>query len=143
MSFRLAALDGALVDERLRGDGAEVHTEIDLCFGVKQGGWKLVYDPAVSVDHYPSVRFEDASRQGPVTGETLEHVIHNETYLLLKWLPWWRRVAALAYWSLVGTRFAPGLLVLGERLLREKDRRAVLLRYVSTCAGARPPSEPS
>ena len=118
-----------------RGEGAEVHTEIDLCFRVKQRGWKLVYDPAVSVDHYPSVRFEDASRQGPVTGETLEHVIHNETYLLLKWLPWWRRAAALVYWSLVGTRVAPGLLVLAERLLREKNLRSVLHRYVSTVRG--------
>ena len=97
-----------------------------------------MYDPAVSVDHYPADRFEDDSRLGPVTGETLEHVIHNETYLLLKWLPWWRRLAALAYWSLVGTRFAPGLLVLAERLLRENGPQgcAAPLRR-RPCAGAR------
>ena len=135
MSLRRAALDHAHVDERLQGPGAQAHWEIDLCLAVKRRGWKLVYDPAVLVDHYPAERPEDDSRLGPVTGMTLEHVIHNETYLLLKWLPWRRRIAAVTYWLLVGTRLAPGLLLLLERLARDGDRRSVLRRYGAALRG--------
>jgi cellulose synthase/poly-beta-1,6-N-acetylglucosamine synthase-like glycosyltransferase len=151
MSFRRTALAGARVDKRLRGAGAQTHWEIDLCSTVKQAGWTLVYDPAVSVDHYPAERFEDDTRTGAPTGVTLEHAVHNETYLVMKWLPWWRRTCALVYWSVVGTRAAPGLVALVERMLRESDRKAVLRRFISaqrgrrqgirTFAGARSPIE--
>jgi GT2 family glycosyltransferase len=129
LSVRAAALHGARIDERLRGGGAQVHWEIDLCYAVKQAGWKLLYDPAVCVDHYPAERIDDDLRHGPAAGVTLEHVIHNETYLLLKWLSWPRRAAALAYWGSVGTRTSPGAMVLLERLLRSSDRRSALDRY--------------
>jgi glycosyltransferase involved in cell wall biosynthesis len=135
MSLRLGALGESQADERLRGSGPQAHWEIDLCWAVARRGWKLVYDSAVSVDHYPSERFEDDSRSGPVTGKTLEDVVHNETYLLLKWLPWWRRFAATVYWLLVGTRVAPGLLLLAERLLRQRDRRSVFHRYRAALRG--------
>jgi GT2 family glycosyltransferase len=108
----------------------QLHWEIDVCLAVKRNGWRLVYDPAVSVDHYPAARFEDETRSGPATGTTLEHHVHNETYLLLKWLPWWRRACALVYWSAVGTRAAPGLVALAERVLREEDRSAVVRRFI-------------
>jgi cellulose synthase/poly-beta-1,6-N-acetylglucosamine synthase-like glycosyltransferase len=137
LSLRGAALDGVRLDQRLRGAGAQVHWEIDLCYAVKRAGWRLLYDPAVCVDHYPAERFEDELRLGPAAGATLEHVIHNETYLLLKWLPWGRRAAAFGYWGSVGTRFSPGVLVLAERLLREPDRKAVLNRYTSGRKGRR------
>jgi len=132
MSYRLDALNGGRVDGRLRA--AEVHTEIDLCLRIRQPGWKIVYDPAVAVDHYPAPRVEDDSRVGPV-GATLEHVIHNETYLVLKWQPWLRRLAALVYWFVVGSRTAPGLLLLVERLGRESDRKSMLHRYRATLRG--------
>jgi hypothetical protein len=137
LSLRLAALGGTRLDERLRGAGAQVHWEIDLCYAVRRAGWKLLYDPAVCVDHYPAERFDDELRLGPAAGVTLEHVIHNETYLLLKWLPWRRRAAALAYWGAVGTRNSPGVLALAERLLRDGNRRAVLDRYRAGRRGRR------
>jgi hypothetical protein len=96
-----------------------------------------LYDPAVCVDHYPAERFDDELRLGPAAGVTLEHVTHNETYLLLKWLPRRQRAAAFAYWGAVGTRFSPGLLVVAERLLRDRDRRAVLDRYRAARRGRR------
>jgi cellulose synthase/poly-beta-1,6-N-acetylglucosamine synthase-like glycosyltransferase len=137
LALRRAALGDARLDERLRGAGAQVHWEIDLCYAVRRAGWKLVYDPAVCVDHYPAERFDDELRLGPATGVTLEHVIHNETYLLLKWLPASRRAAARLYWELAGTRYSPGLAVLGERLLRDRDRGAVLDRYRTARRGRR------
>jgi glycosyltransferase involved in cell wall biosynthesis len=124
MSFRLAALPKAGIDRRLEGVGLEMHSEIDLCFAVRRGGAKLVYDPAVAVDHYPAAQFGDDFRQGPQPTPALERVVHNETYLLLKWLSPWRRVAASTYWLAVGSRVAPGLLVLVERSLRGTDRGA-------------------
>jgi cellulose synthase/poly-beta-1,6-N-acetylglucosamine synthase-like glycosyltransferase len=135
MAFRQSALAGTNVDERLRGIGAEVHTEMDLCFAVKRRGWRVIYDPDVAVDHFPAERLEDDARSGPVSGVTHEHVVHNETYLLLKWLSWWRRPFAVIYWWMVGTRNAPGVALLGERLMRESDRRSVLTRYRATLKG--------
>jgi GT2 family glycosyltransferase len=137
LAVRQAALGNARLDTRIEGAGAQVHWEIDLCYAVRRAGWKLLYDPAVCVDHYPAERFDDELRLGPATGVTLEHVIHNETYLLLKWLPWWRRTAARLYWGLVGTRYSPGILVLAERLLRDRDRKAVLDRHRAARDGRR------
>ena len=59
MSFRSDAIRGVHFDERLRGSGAQVHNELLFCFAVSRGGWRLVYDPAVAVDHFPAERFDD------------------------------------------------------------------------------------
>jgi cellulose synthase/poly-beta-1,6-N-acetylglucosamine synthase-like glycosyltransferase len=128
MSFRLSALADAPVDERLKGTGVQMHTELDLSFAVKQRGWRLVYDPEVAVDHYPAERIGDDVRE-PVATTALQNSVHNETYLLLKWLPWWKKVVVLTYWLGVGSRVAPGLLLLVERWLREADRSALIRRF--------------
>jgi cellulose synthase/poly-beta-1,6-N-acetylglucosamine synthase-like glycosyltransferase len=134
MSFRTAAVSDLQLDERLKGRGAQVYFEVDLSLAVRRAGWRLVYDPAVAVDHYPAERF-DEDRRGSKSMAALENASHNETYLLLKWLPWGRRVAALAYWILAGTRSAPGLLIAFERCVRESDRRAVLQRFRAALRG--------
>ncbi len=136
MSFRRRALGKSRLDELLE-DQERRFIGRSICVSRSNSRGGNLYDPAVSVDHYPAERFEDDSRSGPVTGKTLEDVIHNETYLLLTWLPWWRRVAALLYWLLVGTRNAPGLLLLIERLVRASDRRSTLRRYVASVNGRR------
>jgi cellulose synthase/poly-beta-1,6-N-acetylglucosamine synthase-like glycosyltransferase len=128
MSFRLAAIPGVGLDERLRGSGAQPHYEMALSLAVKRGGWKLVYDPSVAIDHYPAERLAGDARWSE-SDEALFDAVHNQTYALLRWLPWWRKPAVLAYGLLVGTRQAPALVTAIERLIRDRDRRAVLGRF--------------
>jgi glycosyltransferase involved in cell wall biosynthesis len=40
------------VDRRLRGLGAQFHNDLGFCLEVRRRGWRLVYDPGVSVDHF-------------------------------------------------------------------------------------------
>ena len=56
MSFRRAAVEGIRFDERLRGTGAQPRADYAFCLVVKRAGWRLIYDPAVAVDHYPAPR---------------------------------------------------------------------------------------
>jgi glycosyltransferase involved in cell wall biosynthesis len=124
MAYRREALEGIRLDERLRGSGAQVHFEIDLSLTLKARNWKLAYDPAIGVDHYPASRPAGQERERP-SRVALFNEVHNETYVILKGLPASRRPLALLYWLALGTRRAPGVAMLAERWLREHDRGAV------------------
>ena len=56
MSFRRGAVEGIRFDERLRGTRAQQRADCAFCLVVKRAGWRLIYDPAVAVDHYPAPR---------------------------------------------------------------------------------------
>ena len=134
MSYRRPAVHEIGFDDRVRGSGAQVHFELALGLAVKRAGWKLIYDPAVAVDHYPAQRFDDYQRDKPSL-QGLQNAVHNETYALLRWLPWWRKPLAFVYGLLVGTRLAPGLMVAGERWVRQSDREAVGRRFRASMRG--------
>jgi cellulose synthase/poly-beta-1,6-N-acetylglucosamine synthase-like glycosyltransferase len=134
MAYRRSALAGIRLDERLRGSGAQVHFEVDLSLMVKARSWRLAYDPAIAVDHYPASRPVGEERERP-SGTALRDEIHNETYVILKGLPPSRRAPALLYWLGVGSRRAPGLAMLAERALREDDKGAVLEAFRATIQG--------
>jgi len=117
MAFRGEALRGLQIAEGLRGSSTQVHWEVDLCLTVKAAGWRLVYDPAIAVDHYPAQRFDEDQREArPVTA--LRNEVFNLTYVLLSRLSPWRGLVVLLYGLLVGTREAPGLLTALERTVR-------------------------
>jgi GT2 family glycosyltransferase len=100
MSYRRNAI--APLDPRLTG---EVPYAFELDMGleaVKKG--RLIYDPEVAVDHFPSV---DMSAHRASIALVLNH---NMTYILLKQLGWPRRIFFLAYTFLVGDRDTIGLL---------------------------------
>lgn len=134
MAFRSIAVRGIRLDDRLRGSGAQPHWEIALSLAVKRSGWKLIYDPAICVDHFPAARV--AGERGAASSEALSAAVHNETYALLRWLPAPRKLAPLIYGLLVGTRHAPGFLLLGERMVRASGRR-LTLRSFRVALGAR------
>jgi len=117
LAVRRSALGGLRLDERLRGGGAQAHWELGLCLGLRRAGWRLIYDPAVAVDHYPARRIDAAPREQRHRAAVADEV-HNETYALLRWLPWRLRLTSFAYGVLVGSRRAPGLLVALEQSLR-------------------------
>jgi len=107
MSYRQAAIEGLHFDERMRGTGAQVHFEIAFSLAVKQAGWKLIYDPMVSVDHYRAQRFDEDQRD-KFNSIAFTNMVHNETLALLDHLSPARRTVFLIWAMLVGTRDALG-----------------------------------
>jgi cellulose synthase/poly-beta-1,6-N-acetylglucosamine synthase-like glycosyltransferase len=82
MSYRVSAVrDNAIrFDTRLRGTGAQVNNDMAFASAVRRAGWRLVYDPAVEVDHYPALRFDEDARA--VRGSRSWVAIENESYNL-------------------------------------------------------------
>ena len=150
MSFRTRALDGVRPDERLRGAGAQVHFELGLCLALRRRGWSVLYDPALVVDHHPAVRVSGDARDAP-TLDALRDAAHNELYLLMRWLPAWRKPLAVVYGLLIGSRETPGLAVLIERLIRRARAGTVLAhfhaaehgRLIAIRTALRPPAGPA
>jgi glycosyltransferase involved in cell wall biosynthesis len=116
LAFRSKSFGSLRPEPRLRGKGAQVGWEMHLCFTLRAQGHKLIYDPAVLVEHFPGVRPIEENRAyfNPVShGDE----IFNRTLVILEYLatqPWGRlrQAAFLAYLALRGSRKSPGLLLL-------------------------------
>ncbi len=92
---------------------------------MKSMGWKLVYDPAIVVDHHVGPRFgEDQRYAADFTAKAMIDAVHNETLVLLELLPPVRRVLFVVWATVVGTRAAPGL-VQWLRFLPREGRLSV------------------
>jgi GT2 family glycosyltransferase len=117
MAFRRSVLLAAGFDHRLRGDGAQVHFELGLCLAARRRGWRVVYDPAIAVDHYPAQRFGQDQR-GASSEVAISDATYNETLVVLDHLPKLRRVAFGIWGFCIGTRWNPGLIA-AARLLAE------------------------
>jgi GT2 family glycosyltransferase len=111
MSFRRAAIAELRCDDRLKGTGAQVHFEVTFCLSVKERGWKLIYDPAIAVDHYVAQRFDEDGREN-FSALAAVNIAHNETLVLLDHFSPIRRFVYLAWAVLVGTRMTPGFVQL-------------------------------
>lgn len=117
MSFRRAAVEGLRFDERLRGIGAQAAEDFAFSSAVKRAGWRLVYDPDVSVDHYVSPRSsktarphdDDQQHRSSFDAASLSDFVHNETLFVLEHLTPLSRLAFGLWAPLVGTRDARGL----------------------------------
>ena len=107
MSFRQSAIAQMRFDQRMRGTGAQPHYEMAFSLKLRQAGWKLIYDPKVAVDHFRGQRFDEDQRD-KFNDSAFSNWIHNETLILLEYLPPARRIIFLVWAILVGTREAPG-----------------------------------
>ncbi|MBI4169110.1 MAG: glycosyltransferase family 2 protein [Acidobacteria bacterium] len=110
MSYRRGALSP--LDARLSGP-IPYGFEIDLGLQARRRGWRIVYDPEVLVDHYPSTNYAANSP------EIARIVNHNQTYVLLKHLSWTRKLAFIAYTFCIGDRNTIGVTRAPLLLLRE------------------------
>ena len=108
MSFRRAAVGSVRFDERLRGTGAQTHNELGFCFAISERGWRLCYDPAVAVDHFPAERADGLGRTSK-TREALRNDAFNQTLSLLEHLGPLRGTAFAAWAFAAGSRDLPGL----------------------------------
>jgi GT2 family glycosyltransferase len=128
MVFRRPAL--ALPDG-LRGEGAQVHFEVATSLWAKDRGWRLVYDPALAVDHLPAPRFDDDAR-GTRSQIATANAAFNYSMCLFALKPQ-LRARRLAYGLLAGDKGAPGLLRAARAVL-ERDS-LVVQRLVPSIRG--------
>jgi GT2 family glycosyltransferase len=109
MSYRrliVAELGG--FDERLRGTGSQVHNEATICLPLLRKGLRVVYDPRILVDHYPTER-PGGDRRESTDSKTIRDATHNYVLALLDHLPPARRCCFLVWMVGVGTGSTPGL----------------------------------
>ncbi len=118
-SFRMAAIQNIGFDSRLRGKGAQVHNDMLASLAVRKAGWRLVYDPDVAVDHFPAQRFDNDQRRSFNSTATADRT-YNLRLALRMVSPGWKRMAALIWFYLVGTRDEPGLLSFLRMLARRE-----------------------
>jgi GT2 family glycosyltransferase len=127
-AFRAPLLREIGFDQRLRGAGAQVHWEMSLCLQIRRRGWRLLYDPTVAVDHYPSQRADaDINNRGGFHAPSQADAAHNETLILLDNLPPLRSAAFVLWAMLVGTRSNPGLAHVLLAIARSKPNVAAKL----------------
>ena len=107
-AYRVELLREVGFDPILKGHGAQIHLELDVGLAIVRRNWKLVYDPAILVDHFPAPRHDRDQRTG-FNGGALSDQVHNETLALLRYLPLMRRAAFLGWSVLGGTRAYPGI----------------------------------
>lgn len=156
MSFRTEATVGLHFDVRLRGRKIQAHEDFSFSMAVRRAGWKLLYDPAVSLDHYAFRR--DQTRRTYVASKSLgdaeDYFDQCYNYSLALWdeLPPARRVAFCVWSLLVGTRAHPGLLQTVRLTSREGTtiwhkfflcQRAIATVYGSILAHPRLPPAPA
>jgi cellulose synthase/poly-beta-1,6-N-acetylglucosamine synthase-like glycosyltransferase len=123
MSYRRTAIEGLQFDNRLRGSGAQVHNDLGFSLTVKNRGWKLIYDPAVAVDHYPAQRFDEDQRHA-FNAIAWANRSHNETVELLDYLILPQKIVYSIWAVLVGTREVFGFIQLFRFLPTEKGLAA-------------------
>ncbi len=118
--------DALALPARMRGDGAQVHFEIAMCGWVRRHGWRLVYDPAIVVDHTPAERF-GVDRRGVPPPRAIYDASYNLVAALLSGEPDLFVRRAL-YGLLVGDRANPGLARAGAAIPRGEWR---VLHYLA------------
>lgn len=118
MSYRRKAIEGLLFDERLLGQGAQVHNDMAFSLCVRKRGWRLVYDPEVGVDHFAAQRFDNDQRDS-FNEQAFYNSIFNETLILCEYFHSPLRKFIYLLWSiLIGTSSKIGffqLLRLGRK----------------------------
>jgi len=120
-AYRADVLRELGFDQRLLGEGAQVHWELALGLAIRRSGYRLIYDPTVKVDHYPSIR-HDSDKRTNNEGDVLFNAVYNETLAVWEHLPIWRRAAFLMWSAAIGTKIAPGVSIAIYLLMNGKPR---------------------
>lgn len=121
-SLRRSAIGASRLNTRLRGSGAQVQNDLDFSLRLRRRGWRLIYDPRVKVDHFPSER-HDIDRRGAFHPLAKENAAFNDTLALMAHFGPANRAAFTVWALLIGTSEFPGL-AQGVRLALRGDRHA-------------------
>lgn len=122
MAFRRRALGAYRIDTNLRGSGAQIGTEVDLCLQMLQRGFHVVFDDRTVVKHYASPRPTGEDRN-LLTGPLFPDSCFNNHYLIAKYFGLARSLAFFCHERLLGSRSTPGLLACVKWYLKG-DRHA-------------------
>jgi glycosyltransferase involved in cell wall biosynthesis len=109
MAFRRRALGSYRVDTRLRGSGAQVGSELDLCLQVRRQGFEVIFDDRILVKHYSSPRAAGDDRN-QLTGSGFADICFNNHYLIAKHFGLLQALAYFCHERWLGSRSVPGLL---------------------------------
>lgn len=109
MAFRRRALGPHRIDTSLRGAGAQVGSELDLCLQIRQAGFDVLFDDRILVKHYSSPRVAGDDRN-ELTGTVFPDLCFNNHYLAAKHLGLCQALAYYCNERLLGSRSVPGLL---------------------------------
>jgi GT2 family glycosyltransferase len=137
VGFRRTVLDHLEVEMRLIGSA--VANEIDLAFQIVGEGYRILFDPLARVHHHEAPRPPDVESREDVERKIYSYS-HNYTYVMMKHLHLWRKLAFVIYFFLRGERGSWGLLTaLGETVLRRRVShwRHVPLAYRGKIAGVK------
>ncbi len=109
-AYRRDVLEQIGFDHRLRGCGVQLHWELALGLAMARRGWRLLYDPAIMVDHDEAPRL-DGQRLAAFHAEeqSVADAAYNEALLLSEHFSGPRKLAYLVWSSAVGHRDSPGL----------------------------------
>jgi glycosyltransferase involved in cell wall biosynthesis/GT2 family glycosyltransferase len=131
LSVRGQVLRELRFDERLIGVGTEHHWELALCLSLRRRGLRVVYDPAIAVDHHPQPRIE-GTRQLDEAPIHVRNATHNATLALLEYLPPSRRALYLAWAIGIGMGNSPGVAHALHRWVSHGDLELPLLKAAVT-----------
>jgi cellulose synthase/poly-beta-1,6-N-acetylglucosamine synthase-like glycosyltransferase len=120
MSYRRAAIHDLYFDSRLKGLGAQADNDMAFSLSVRKRGWKLIYDPNVSINHYLGVRINEDPRN-TFSSVSLENSSYNQTLTILDYLGRSQRLVFLIWSILIGTRQSYGIIQMLRMLPSEKD----------------------
>lgn len=135
VAYRRTLLDDLVVDTRFIGSAMAY--EVDLAFQVRARGYRILFDPLARIHHFEAPRPPDVEPRDDVERKIYSYS-HNHTYVMMKHLSLWRRLAFLVYFFLVGERGSWALLTaLADTLLRRRVShwRQVPLAYRGKMAG--------
>jgi glycosyltransferase involved in cell wall biosynthesis len=119
MAFRQKSIENLWFDGRMLGTGAQVHFEAAFCLSLRRKGWKLIYDPSITVKHYTATRFDEDQRR--LFNETaFFNEIYNETLVIIEHLGFIQRLFFLIWVNTVGTRRSLGLMQYVRYLLKSE-----------------------
>jgi cellulose synthase/poly-beta-1,6-N-acetylglucosamine synthase-like glycosyltransferase len=135
MSFRRAAVATHGFDERLRGRGSQVHSELSICLPLRRQGLRLVYDPGIVVHHYPAPR-PRGDRRDDLGGEAMFAAAHNEALAILEHFGPLRRLVFMAWGFAIGVTHSPGMAVLARDLVQRRPASWLRFRAAQRGRGA-------
>lgn len=107
--------------------------ELDACLQVRGGGYRVLFDFANVVRHYPTNPTYAAGREGDLTVK-IYNPAYNRALILAKHSPWYLRAVRLAYLLGVGTVATPGVAA-GLAAMRRYGQPGRELRILVTTMG--------
>lgn len=122
-AYRTEPLRKIGFDTRLWGAGAQVHFELVAGLAFRRAGWRVAYDPALLLDHFPAVR-HDNDQRGTLDRVATLNTSHNGTLAVYEHLAPLPRMVFVLWAILVGTHGDPGLVQAVRFLISQPNQLA-------------------